>query len=230
MKFRNTRPDGHKIIIVLDTETSDGFSNPSVYDLGYVIYDMTDGKILKERDYITSQIYDDPDRWATAYYCDKRPLYETRLADGYCKKCYWGTMCRILQNDIQDFQPDGIYAYNSRFDRNAITSTCEKLGSKINPTADGIIDIMDFIGVITETESYVNFCKDNGFMTKHRKPRPQKKAETLYRYLMGQTDFIEEPPWQTVVLNWLSYLMLLLMSSKSPDGRVFTKIIEYDTI
>ena len=46
--------------------------------------------------------------------------------------------------------------------------------------------------VIATTPSYKNFCLENGFVTKHKKPRPQRKAETLYRYLNNQTDYIEE--------------------------------------
>ena len=63
-----------------------------------------------------------------------------------------------------------------------------------NPTADGILDIWKGLTDphITQTEDYINFCKAHGFMTKHKKPRPQAKAETVYRYLMNQTDYVEE--------------------------------------
>ena len=64
---------------------------------------------------------------------------------------------------------------------------------KQNPLEQAeIIDIMDFIDKITETEDYKNFCVRNGFMTKHRKPRPQKKAETLFRYLTQNPEYMEE--------------------------------------
>ena len=182
-----------RIIIVLDTETL-GVSDPRVYDLGYVIANLADGKVIKERDYITRQIYDNKDLMNIAYYKNKMPIYEARLADGYCKKCYWGTILRILEKDIERYGVDGIYAYNSRFDSRAIATTCEKLNSKINPTADGIKDIWKGMTDphITETEDYINFCKKNGFMTKHKTPRVQAKAETLFRYLTGETDYVEQ--------------------------------------
>lgn len=182
------------IIIVLDTETL-GVCDARVYDLGYVIANLADGTIIKARDYIAREIYDDENLMQTAYYYNKKPIYEERLADGYCKKMAWSYILRVLARDIKKYGVDGIYAYNSRFDIRAIATTCERYGVKTNPTADGIIDIWKDNLVdphITQTEDYINFCKANGFMTKHKKPRPQAKAETLYRYLTGQTDFNEE--------------------------------------
>lgn len=179
-------------VLVLDTETL-GVCDPSVYDLGYLIYDDADG-IIVARDYITSEIYDDGNKMKTAYYANKLPIYEERLADGYCKKTKWAYALRMLKRDMNKFKPDGIYAYNSRFDTRSIAITCEKLGVKSNPTADGIKDIWKGLTDphITETEEYKEFCRVNGFMTKHKKPRPQAKAETVFRYLTGQTDYIEE--------------------------------------
>lgn len=180
-------------IIVLDTETL-GVFDPSVYDLGYVIYDSEVDGIIKARDYITSEIFDDENKMKTAYYANKLPIYHKRLADGYCKKIKWAYALRMLKRDMNKYKVDGIYAYNSRFDTRAIAKTCEKLGVKSNPTSDGIADIWKGLTDphITETESYKEFCKKNGFMTKHKKPRCQAKAETVYRYLMNQTDYIEE--------------------------------------
>ena len=179
-------------VLVLDTETL-GVFDPSVYDLGYLIYDSVDG-IIKTRDYITSEIFDDESKMKTAYYANKLPIYHQRLADGYCKKIAWKYALRMLKRDMNKYHVDGIYAYNSRFDTRAIAKTCEKLGIKTNPTADGILDIWKGLTDphITQTEDYINFCKANGFMTKHRKPRPQAKAETVFRYLTGQTDYTEE--------------------------------------
>lgn len=178
-------------ILVLDTETL-GLANPSVYNLGYLLYDDVDG-IVVSRDYLTKEIYDDESKMQTAYYYSKKPIYEQKLADGKCKKCSWKDICRILKRDINKYKPDGIYAYNSRFDTRSILKTCEEFKVK-NPTADGITDIWKGLTDphITQTEEYKNFCLVHGFMTKHRKPRPQQKAETVYRFLTNQTDYEEE--------------------------------------
>jgi len=178
-------------VLVLDTETL-GVCDPSVYDLGYLIYDTADG-MLVSRDYITKEIYDNPKKMQTAYYYNKLPIYEERLADGYCKKTKWTYILRILQRDINKYKPDGIYAYNSSFDTRAIAKTCKLFKTK-NPTADGIKDIWKGLTDphITKTEEYKEFCKVNGFMTKHKRPRCQAKAETVYRYLTRQTDYVEQ--------------------------------------
>lgn len=185
------RTDG-KTVLVLDTETL-GVADARVYDLGYVIVNLADGKVLKARDYIVREIYDNERLMKTAYYYSKKPIYERRLADGYCKKINWSYALRVLARDLKKYKVDGIYAYNSPFDVRAIAKTCETYGTR-NPLADGITDIWKGIvdPHITQTEDYKNFCVANGFMTKHKKPRCQAKAETLFRYITGQTDYIEE--------------------------------------
>ena len=178
-------------LLVLDTETL-GLQDQRIYDLGYMIYDTETETVVCERNYIIKQIYDNTELMQTAYYNNKRAIYEQRLADGYCKKVYWGVALRIMEKDLMKYAPDGIWAYNSKFDYRAFEKTCSDLNSKINPVADGIADIMQVIGGITETEEYENFCRENNYLTKHRTPKPQRKAETLYRYLTNQTDYIEE--------------------------------------
>lgn len=178
-------------ILVLDTETL-GLYDQRVYNLGYVVYDTDTCEKLIERDYVIKQIFDNERLMQTAYYADKKPLYIERLEDGACKKLFWGNACRILAHDMERYEVGAILAYNSRFDYNAILKTCERYCTKRNPTADGIADIMKVIDTITETADYKKFCKAHGFMTKHKKPRCQKKAETLYRYLTGNADYKEE--------------------------------------
>lgn len=180
-------------LLVLDTETL-GIQNRLIYDLGYLIYDTETETILVKRDYIIKQVYDNNAYMQSAYYGWKKPLYEKMLADGLCKKVYLGVALDILRKDIERYTADGtkLFAYNSKFDKSAIADSCSKFNMKQNPTSDGIIDIMDYISPITQTEDYKRFCMENGFMTKHSTPRPQQKAETLFRYLSGQTDFVEK--------------------------------------
>ena len=47
-------------VLVLDTETL-GVCDPTVYDLGYIIYDDVDG-IIVARDYITKEVYGQTER------------------------------------------------------------------------------------------------------------------------------------------------------------------------
>ena len=176
--------------LVLDTETIN-LEKQFVYDLGYTIADGDNNVVLK-KSYVISQVYNNKELFATGYYSNKMPLYESRLKSGYSKKVGWGNAMRYLANDIKKYGITEIYAYNSKFDAKAFAFMCSWYGC-INPLGDReVLDIMDFIKPITNTKEYKEFCKLNGFMTKHKYPRPQMKAETLYRYLTDNVDYEEE--------------------------------------
>ena len=180
-----------KKIIVLDTETCGGFASPLVYDFGYVIANEN-GDIIKSRSYVIKEVYDNKALFETAYYKEKRPLYEERIKSGYSKKVSFAWAMWQLERDMKKYGIDK-FAYNSRFDNNAIRSTMTYFNKlNHNPIKNGIVDIMDYISEITETAEYKEFCEKYGFMTKHRKPRPQKKAETLYRYLTNDPSYTEQ--------------------------------------
>ena len=176
--------------LVLDTETIN-LEKQFVYDLGYTIADG-DGNVVAKKSYIISQVYNNKELFATGYYSNKMPLYESRLKSGYSKKVGWGHAMRYLANDIRKYGVTEIYAYNSKFDTKAIAFMCSWF-NVVNPLgATEILDIMDFIVPIVATQEYKEFCRSNGFMTKHKYPRPQMKAETLYRYLTDNVDYEEE--------------------------------------
>lgn len=196
------------MIIVLDTETIN-LEKQFVYDLGYTIADG-DGNVIAKKSYIISQVYDNKELFATGYYSNKMPLYEQRLESGYSKKVGWGHAMRFLASDIKKYKVTDIYAYNSKFDAKAFAFMCAWFNI-VNPLgAIEIKDIMDFIKPITDTSDYQEFCRSNGFMTKHRRPRPQMKAETLYRYLTKNKDYEEEHTGLEDSLIELAILMTAL--------------------
>ena len=176
--------------LVLDTETIN-LEKQFVYDLGYTIADNDNNVVLK-KSYVISQVYNNKELFATGYYSNKMPLYLERLVSVYSKKVGWGHAMRYLANDIKKYGITEIYAYNSKFDTKAIAFMCSWF-NVVNPLGTNeILDIMDFIKPITNTKEYKDFCKENGYMTKHKYPRPQMKAETLYRYLTDNVDYEEE--------------------------------------
>ena len=177
-------------ILVLDTETL-GVADPRVYNLGWLVYDTADGKVISARDYLIKELYDNRELMNSAYYANKIPLYEEMLADGKCRRIKWGYALRRLAREMKGV--DGIYAFNSGFDVRSIAKTCELLKSK-NPTADGISDIWKGLANpnITSTRAYQEFCKTHGKMTKHKTPRCRENAETLFAYLTGNPNYIEQ--------------------------------------
>lgn len=177
--------------IVLDTETAGGLDFPLVYDLGYCVIN-NDGDIIKTRSYIIKEVYDNPQLFKTAFYKDKRNLYEERLKSKYSKKVYFAYALRQLIKDMEKYGVD-LYAYNSNFDNKAIKHTQKHFNKiKYNPLENGIIDIMDYIQVITDNEQYKKYCQKNHFLTRHKKPQPKKTAEVLYSYLINDPQYKEE--------------------------------------
>lgn len=176
--------------IVLDTETI-SLEKPFVYDLGYVIVN-DNGDIIAKKSYVISQVWNNKELFATAYYADKKPLYYARLKSGYSKKVGWGHAMRYLANDIKKYGITEIYAYNSKFDSRALNFMCAWYKVVNGLGGIEIQDIMNFIKPITKSQDFVNFCESNGYMTNHKTPQPQKKAETLYRYLTDNVDYEEE--------------------------------------
>lgn len=176
--------------IVLDTETI-SLEKPFVYDLGYVIVN-DNGEIIAKKSYVISQIWNNKELFATAYYANKKPLYYARLKSGYSKKVGWGHAMRYLANDIKKYGITEIYAYNSKFDSRALNFMCSWYKVVNGLGGIEIQDIMNFIKPITKSQDFVNFCETNGYMTAHKTPQPQKKAETLYRYLTNNVDYEEE--------------------------------------
>lgn len=175
--------------LILDTETAGSLKAPLVYDLGYCIVN-NHNEIVKERDYIITQVYDNAELFATAYYAKKRPLYEKRLGSKYCHKVAFGYALIRLKADIEKYNCV-CYAYNSNFDTTAIINTAKQYNkTQYIPENFQILDIMSFIKPITTTKEYIEFCKARGYLTKTG--RVSTTAETLFRYVFNNTGFKEE--------------------------------------
>lgn len=179
---------GNADVLVLDTETF-GINDKRVYNIGWVIH-HADGEPVVARNYLVKQFWDDADLMTSAYYANKIKIYNERIAMGADKVVYFGTILNILKRDLAKNTPMS-FAFNSDFDNKSIATTCEYFGRE-NPFATPILDIMDYLEPICGEADYIDFCERNGFMTKHKKPRPQRKAETLFAYMTNNPDYAEE--------------------------------------
>lgn len=176
-------------ILVFDTETI-SLNKSFIYNLGYVIVNA-DGKVIGKRNLIIRQIYDNKPLFATAYYANKRPIYTSYMKGRTAKKVSWGEACRIMAKDIKDYQVIDGFAFNSNFDEKAFYFNHLFFRNKVRPL-DGIKvhDIMDYIGVFTETEEYKAFCKINGFVCKNGRVR--RTAESCYAFITNNPNYKEE--------------------------------------
>lgn len=183
--------------LIFDTETANGLTDPFVYDLGGAIVDKM-GNVYARFSFVIYEVFCGmKDLMQTAYYAEKIPMYEKQIADGERKIVTYHTAKRHITRLCKEYNVKAMVAHNARFDYNATTKTQRYLTkSKYRWFIPYGIELWDTMKMAHDTickqKGYVNWCKENGFMTNHKTPRPQEKAEIIYRYITGNIDFKEE--------------------------------------
>lgn len=192
-------------IMMTDTETAntlvrdDGsldMTSVFVYDIGWQVTDKR-GNVYEEKSYIVKEIfYGESELMKSAYYAKKIPMYLQEIAEGKrivasyyeIRKDFWETMER--------YETKTVSAHNARFDYNAINTTQRWLTkSKYRYFFPYEVEMWDTMkmarDVILPMPTYRRFCEENGYMTKHKTPRPRLTAEILYRFISGDMEFVE---------------------------------------
>ena len=193
-----------KYIIVLDTETCpldkdfEGVSpfNMFVYDIGWAVVDKC-GNVYETKSYINKDIFCfEKDLMNSAYYANKLPKYFEDIKSGKRVIKSWYEIRVDLAETMKRYNTKIVCAHNARFDDGATKNTQRWLTkSKYRyflPKNTIVWDTMKMaLDVVAKTPTYKTFCEENGYMTKHKKPRPQVKAEVLYKYITQNIDFVE---------------------------------------
>ena len=188
--------------VVLDTETCpldkdfEGVdpNNMWVYDVGYAIVDKR-GKVYRERSFINADIFlNEKLLMNSSYYASKIPQYWEDIKSGKRVLTSFYNIRKTLLEDIAEFEVEEIYAYNMRFDYLSLNNTerwLTKSQYRYFLTKDLVIcDIMKMArDVIAPMPTYKRFCEEHGYMTKNN--RVQLKAETVYKFITKDLDFIE---------------------------------------
>lgn len=176
-------------VCIFDTETT-SIEKPFVYNIGWVIYNTEERKIVYKAEYVAEQIWHNLELFTTAYFADKRDWYIGQMKSrkitmeklGYITQ----TMCRVFKQ----FNVQGAYAYNSNFDEKVFAFNCDWFKIK-NPFDN--IPIYDIRGYVHKkiafTERYQQWCKDNEAYTDSG--NYSTTAENVYRYISSNSDFIE---------------------------------------
>ena len=185
------RETNENYIMVLDTETI-GLTNRIIYNLGYKIFDLINGKVVVKNDFVVQQFYDNKPLMMTAYYKDKRPIYTSLMKGKKAKKEKWGKIMQVVCNDIKKYQIENCYAYNSNFDIKSIETTMQLFPKNKNNILDyvEIKDIMRYIEPITESEDFEKFAIANGNVSDIT-GKPSKSAQSVYRYITNDPTFVE---------------------------------------
>lgn len=193
-----------KYYIMLDTETCpldkdfEGVTpfNMFVYDMGFAVVDRY-GNVYAEYSFVVADIFfEEKELMNSAYYKDKLPKYYEDIKSGKRKVATWFTITKTLREVMKEYNTKIVIAHNARFDDGATKNTQRWLTkSKYRwflPKGTEVWDTLKMArDVIAPMPTYKRFCEENGFMTKHKTPRPQLKAEVLYKFITADLDFKE---------------------------------------
>lgn len=193
-----------KMLVGLDTETCNGFtidnkldlSQSLVYDLGYAIVDKQ-GKVYKTESFVIYEIFVKmSDVMKSAYYAEKIPQYWEEIKKGQRKLVTLQTARKQLLEDMRKYKTNVVFAHNASFDLRALNNTYRYITkSKYRFFFKWGTEIWDTLKMSRDTickqKSYIDYCKRNNYMTKHRIPQARATAEILYKYLTGDENFSE---------------------------------------
>ena len=191
--------------IILDTETANTITEENgklcmnyvlPYDFGFGVID-TKGNIYEKYSFVNSDIFcDELELMQSAYYNKKIPQYIEDLSNG--KRTLSNTYLirqKILEL-IKKYNCRFVLAHNARFDLQACNNIQRwTTKSKYRYFFPKGIEIWDSLkasrSVIAKMPTYQTFCKENGYMTKHKKPQVKLTAEILYQFITKNTNFSE---------------------------------------
>lgn len=168
--------------------------NMLVYDLGFAVVDKH-GNVYETKSFVNADIFlGEKQLMKSAYYANKIPQYWEDIKNGSRILTSFYNIRKAMIKLIEKYEITEIYAHNMRFDYGALNNTQRwETKSKFRyffPKDALICDTLKMArDVIGKMPTYTKFCEENGFLTKANKP--QMKAETLYRFITKDVDFIE---------------------------------------
>lgn len=191
--------------MILDTETCDKYArktskpepwNSLVYDCGFVVVDSKTFETVDSGSYVISETFNDTKLMNSSYYADKLPQYYAGISldkSGDWQMVSALELWQIIKDTIKKFNIKKIWAYNCKFDNQALNSTVRTYSndfvSYFMPYGTKFYDIWDYASCITATKGYIEFCGDHNFFT--ASGNPKTSAETVYAYLTKTPDYIE---------------------------------------
>lgn len=194
----------YKKYMGFDTETCNSMEDENgkldlsqslVYDIGWEVINKY-GKSYLKRSFVVEEIFFDAVLMDSAYYKEKIPSYLKDIKEGKRIVAPFKKIHEQFLKDKKKYKCTAIFAHNARFDYNALNVTLRYLtGSKERYFFPYHYKIWDTLKMARDTigkkEEYCNFCKENGYLTNHKKPQNRLTAEILYRYISNNPDFIE---------------------------------------
>lgn len=181
--------------LTIDTETANDLEQPMMYDLGGAVHDRY-GNVIETFSFIIYEVFcADRALFDTAYYAEKRPMYEAQIATGKRKIVSIFTARRHVRDLCDKYDIKAIIAHNARFDYRAVNGTLRYVTkSKYRYFLPYGVPVWDTLKMAQDTickqPTYQRWCKRNGYVQRNGKVRAT--AEILYRYITLNNEFIED--------------------------------------
>ena len=181
--------------LTIDTETANGLDDPMMYDIGGAIHDRK-GNVEETFSFVIYDVFcADRELFNTAYYAEKRPMYEQQIAAGSRKIVSIYTAKRYIAELCKKYNVKAIIAHNARFDYKSTNGTMRYITkSKVRYFLPDGIPMWDTLKMAQDTickqKTYQRWCAANGYLQKNGRVRAT--AEILYRYITGNHEFIED--------------------------------------
>lgn len=182
------------MMLVIDTETCNSLEQPLVYDIGYAICDREGNKVL-ERSFVAAEIFlDQKELMKSCYYAKKIPQYWEDIKAGKRELKSLFNIRKQIHADMKKHKVKLVGAYNMGFDKRALNNTiryCSKsLIRWFFPFGTEYFCIWNMAcQVILSQTSYIKFAIKNGLVSE--KDNIQTSAESCYKFLTKQLDFVE---------------------------------------
>lgn len=176
-------------ILVFDTETVD-VEHAFCYNVGYTIVNIETREKLIKRDYVIEQVWENKMLFSTAYYAEKKQLYINALRGRKATIKHWGHTMQRMIKDIQEYNVEFAYAFNSPFDVRVFDFNSEWFKSSNALDYVQTIDIRGLINKLLFSDEYKAFCEENGYYTESG--NYSGNAETLTKFIRQDIDFVED--------------------------------------
>ena len=212
-------------VLVIDTETANSVEQPLPYDVGYAILDTETGEIRTEKSFVVAEIFLDKELMKGAYYAEKVPHYWDDLKAGTRTM---KTICNIrkeIKADMEKYNVTKVGAYNMGFDNRATRNDVRYIsGSMIKwffPFGTEFFCIWNMACTsILNTENYVRFALENGFVSEH--DNIQTSAEVAYRYITNETTFVESHTGLEDVRIEIEIMLAVLRSEMEYSDKIYS--------
>ncbi len=212
-----------RYFIVLDVETANFVENPLVYDLGFAVVDKH-GNIYETKSLMLKELFFDmQDIMATAYYNKKLPAYWEDWRQGRKELVNIYQARSIVKTVIEKYNIHEVYAYNARFDKQALNNTIRYLTkSRVRWFFPYGITFNCIWHMATQTlckqKSYYQMASANNWISGNG--NLITNAEKVYSYISGDNDFSEVHQGLDDVLIEAKILSKVLRQHKKVDKSI----------